>query len=78
MLGQQRSPGVPVPKPIVEADLGRDRWMEDLHEGADCQGNASQLHVCACGVVDHGFFIGMTTAVIIAGKEGISVKKAKE
>ena len=27
-----------------------------------------------CGVVDHGFFIGMTTAVIIAGEAGISVK----
>ena len=26
--------------------------------------------------VDHGLFIGMTTAVIIAGKEGISVKEA--
>jgi len=26
------------------------------------------------GVVDHGLFIGMTTAVIIAGKDGISVK----
>ena len=29
------------------------------------------------GVVDHGLFIGMTTAVIIAGKDGISVKEAK-
>jgi ribose 5-phosphate isomerase A len=28
------------------------------------------------GVVDHGFFCGMTTAVIIAGSEGISVKEA--
>ena len=28
------------------------------------------------GVVDHGFFIGMTTAVIIAGQTGISVKTA--
>jgi ribose 5-phosphate isomerase A len=28
------------------------------------------------GVVDHGLFIGMTTAVIIAGKDGISVKTA--
>jgi len=26
------------------------------------------------GVVDHGLFCGMTTAVIIAGKDGISVK----
>jgi len=30
------------------------------------------------GVVDHGLFIGMTTAVIIAGKDGISVKTAKQ
>ena len=28
------------------------------------------------GVVDHGLFIGMTTAVIIAGKDGITVKEA--
>jgi len=27
-----------------------------------------------CGVVDHGLFCGMTTAVIIAGKDGITVK----
>jgi ribose 5-phosphate isomerase A len=29
-----------------------------------------------CGVVDHGLFCGMTTAVIIAGSDGISVKGA--
>jgi ribose 5-phosphate isomerase A len=28
-----------------------------------------------CGVVDHGLFCDMTTAVIIAGKDGISVKE---
>ena len=28
------------------------------------------------GVVDHGLFCGMTTAVIIAGKDGITVKEA--
>jgi len=28
-----------------------------------------------CGVVDHGLFCGMATAVIIAGKDGISVKE---
>jgi ribose 5-phosphate isomerase A len=27
-----------------------------------------------CGVVDHGLFCGMTTAVIIAGSDGITVK----
>jgi len=29
-----------------------------------------------CGVVDHGLFCGMTTAVIIAGKDGITLKEA--
>ena len=28
-----------------------------------------------CGVVEHGLFCGMTTAVIIAGKDGISMKE---
>ena len=28
-----------------------------------------------CGVVDHGLFCGMTTAVIIAGSDGITVKE---
>lgn len=28
------------------------------------------------GVVEHGLFLGMTTAVIIAGKDGVSVKNA--
>jgi ribose 5-phosphate isomerase A len=28
------------------------------------------------GVVEHGLFCGMATAVIIAGKDGISVKEA--
>ena len=28
-----------------------------------------------CGVVDHGLFCDMTTVVIIAGSDGISVKK---
>lgn len=30
------------------------------------------------GVVEHGFFIGMSTAVIVAGKEGVYVKNAKK
>ena len=30
------------------------------------------------GVVDHGLFCGMTTAVIIAGADGISVKESEE
>ena len=40
---------------------------------ADAPAAAAQLKN-TCGVVDHGFFIGMTTAVIIAGEAGISVK----
>ena len=28
------------------------------------------------GVVEHGLFCGMTTAVIIAGSDGVSVKEA--
>merc|ERR1712157_85780 len=41
----------------------------------DAPAAASQLKNTV-GVVDHGFFIGMTTAVIIAGQDGISVKTA--
>ena len=40
---------------------------------ADSPAAASQLKN-TCGVVDHGFFIGMTTAVIIAGSDGITKK----
>lgn len=40
---------------------------------ADAPAAAEQLK-STCGVVDHGLFIGMTTAVIIAGADGISVK----
>jgi len=29
------------------------------------------------GVVEHGLFLDMTTAVLIAGKDGIEVKEAK-
>jgi len=36
---------------------------------------ATQLK-SVCGVVDHGLFCNMTTACIIAGKDGISVKEA--
>jgi len=40
----------------------------------DAPAAAAQLKA-TCGVVEHGLFIDMTTAVIIAGKEGIEVKK---
>ena len=48
-------------------DLVFDKPIEDAPAAA------AQLKG-TCGVVDHGFFIGMTTAVIIAGEAGISVK----
>jgi len=41
----------------------------------DAKAAASQLKNTV-GVVDHGLFIGMTSACIIAGKDGITVKKA--
>eukprot|EP00411_Alexandrium_monilatum_P031498 CAMPEP_0175376576 /NCGR_PEP_ID=MMETSP0095-20121207/24346_1 /TAXON_ID=311494 /ORGANISM="Alexandrium monilatum, Strain CCMP3105" /LENGTH=334 /DNA_ID=CAMNT_0016674863 /DNA_START=48 /DNA_END=1052 /DNA_ORIENTATION=- len=37
---------------------------------------AGQQLKATVGVVDHGLFTGMTTACIIAGKDGISVKEA--
>eukprot|EP00929_Paragymnodinium_shiwhaense_P055752 TRINITY_DN27916_c0_g1_i1.p1 TRINITY_DN27916_c0_g1~~TRINITY_DN27916_c0_g1_i1.p1 ORF type:complete len:243 (+),score=63.47 TRINITY_DN27916_c0_g1_i1:67-795(+) len=39
----------------------------------DAAAAASQLKN-TCGVVEHGFFIGMTTACIVAAKDGIIVK----
>jgi ribose 5-phosphate isomerase A len=30
-----------------------------------------------CGVVEHGLFCGMSTAVIIAGSDGITVQNPK-
>ena len=54
-------------------------YIVDLHFDApitDAVKAASDLKNMV-GVVDHGLFIGMTTAVIIAGKDGISVKEAK-
>ena len=41
----------------------------------DAPASAAQLKNTV-GVVDHGFFIGMTTAVIIAGQTGITKKEA--
>jgi len=40
---------------------------------ADAPAAAAQLKA-TCGVVDHGIFIGMTTACIIAGKDGIELR----
>jgi ribose 5-phosphate isomerase A len=37
---------------------------------------ASKELLNVVGVVEHGLFLGMTTACIIAGSDGISVKTA--
>ena len=41
---------------------------------ADAPAAAAQLKA-TCGVVDHGIFIGMTTACIVAGANGVYEKK---
>ena len=51
-------------------------YIVDLHFDepiVDPAAMASELKN-VCGVVDHGLFCGMTTAVIIAGTDGITVK----
>ena len=53
-------------------------YIVDLHFDApiaDAVAAASALKSMV-GVVEHGLFIGMTTAVIIAGKDGVYVKEA--
>lgn len=60
---------------IAVTDNGN--YIVDLHFTeaiADPPKMADELK-SLCGVVDHGLFCGMTTAVIIAGSDGISVKK---
>merc|ERR1712176_737486 len=59
---------------IAVTDNGN--YIVDLHFTepiTDPSTMASELKN-VCGVVDHGLFCGMTTAVIIAGNDGISVK----
>lgn len=63
---------------IAVTDNGN--YIVDLHFKEpikDAPKMASELKNTV-GVVEHGLFCGMTTAVIIAGKDGISVKEAKE
>merc|ERR1711934_259997 len=48
-------------------DLFFDTPLKDAPKAAEELKNT-------CGVVEHGLFCGMTTAVIIAGKDGISQK----
>ena len=50
-------------------DLFFDEPIKDAVKAADELKNT-------VGVVDHGLFCGLTTAVIIAGSDGISVKEA--
>jgi ribose 5-phosphate isomerase A len=60
---------------IAVTDNGN--YIVDLHFDvpiADPPKMAKELKN-VCGVVDHGLFCGMTTAVIIAGSDGISVKE---
>eukprot|EP00545_Synedropsis_sp_CCMP1620_P005891 CAMPEP_0119014314 /NCGR_PEP_ID=MMETSP1176-20130426/9496_1 /TAXON_ID=265551 /ORGANISM="Synedropsis recta cf, Strain CCMP1620" /LENGTH=242 /DNA_ID=CAMNT_0006967469 /DNA_START=160 /DNA_END=888 /DNA_ORIENTATION=+ len=60
---------------IAVTDNGN--YIVDLHFSeliADPAKMAEELKN-VCGVVDHGLFCGMTTAVIIAGKDGITVKE---
>ena len=60
---------------IAVTDNGN--YIVDLHFTeaiADPPKMAAELKN-VCGVVDHGLFCGMTTAVIIAGSDGISVKE---
>eukprot|EP00593_Proboscia_inermis_P011085 CAMPEP_0171303454 /NCGR_PEP_ID=MMETSP0816-20121228/12959_1 /TAXON_ID=420281 /ORGANISM="Proboscia inermis, Strain CCAP1064/1" /LENGTH=241 /DNA_ID=CAMNT_0011782695 /DNA_START=125 /DNA_END=850 /DNA_ORIENTATION=- len=52
-------------------------YIVDLHFAEPIK-NAPQMAAdikSTVGVVEHGIFCGMTTAVIIAGKDGISVKE---
>jgi len=60
---------------IAVTDNGN--YIVDLHFESpiqDVKAMAKELKETV-GVVDHGIFTGMTTAVIIAGKDGITVKK---
>eukprot|EP00549_Striatella_unipunctata_P025296 CAMPEP_0118678548 /NCGR_PEP_ID=MMETSP0800-20121206/3283_1 /TAXON_ID=210618 ORGANISM="Striatella unipunctata, Strain CCMP2910" /NCGR_SAMPLE_ID=MMETSP0800 /ASSEMBLY_ACC=CAM_ASM_000638 /LENGTH=247 /DNA_ID=CAMNT_0006574423 /DNA_START=169 /DNA_END=912 /DNA_ORIENTATION=- len=61
---------------IAVTDNGN--YIVDLHFDEaikDAPAMATEIK-STVGVVDHGLFCDMTTAVIIAGKEGISVKEA--
>mmetsp|Transcript_5181 Transcript_5181/g.10102 ORF Transcript_5181/g.10102 Transcript_5181/m.10102 type:complete len:307 (+) Transcript_5181:14-934(+) len=60
---------------IAVSDNGN--YIVDIHFDepiADAPALANQL-IETVGVVEHGLFIGMTTAVIVAGKDGIYVKE---
>lgn len=61
---------------IAVTDNGN--YIVDLHfeeSIKDAPKMADELK-SVCGVVDHGLFCGMTTAVIIAGSDGITMKES--
>lgn len=62
-------------KPYV---TDNDNYIVDLYfkEPIKNAGQAAKEIESLVGVVEHGLFLGMSTAVIIAGKNGIEVKKA--
>lgn len=60
---------------IAVTDNGN--YIVDLHFEEpikDARAMAKDIKA-VCGVVDHGLFCDMSTAVIIAGSDGISVKE---
>jgi len=70
------SSNVPDGDEIAVTDNGN--YIVDMHFKEaikDAPKMATELK-STVGVVDHGIFCGMTTAVIIAGSDGISVKEA--
>ena len=63
---------------IAVTDNGN--YIVDLHfeeNIKDPRAMATELKA-VCGVVDHGLFCDMASAVIIAGSDGISVKLPKD
>merc|ERR1712071_706611 len=76
-MGGSSSSNVPDGDEIAVTDNGN--YIVDLHFTepiADAPKMAEELKNTV-GVVDHGLFCDMTTAVIIAGSDGISVKEAE-
>jgi len=63
-------------KPYV---TDNDNYIIDLYfkEPIKDTRKAAEEMLNMVGVVEHGLFLDMTTAVLIAGKDGIEVKEAK-
>ena len=62
---------------IAVTDNGN--YIVDLHFKANIKNVSQMAHdlKSLCGVVDHGIFSGMTSAVICAGANGVVVKTPK-